>query len=251
MSRVIKRTLEILSGLALLWQFVFRIFDWLTRFDFVLEQVAKHGWVADVIEAIINHPPPYGLLTTFFMGLILAAVIVWDRRGRKLAAPTRQIAQIGSLNHPLTSTGIESKIALSFQESRAIVHDPHNYLKFHWMCYVTNIGSEALKRCHIKLRLDDLKGSHIVCVPFDLPPLDEEMVGFLFTVAYKDDERPEEALITHYFYAGTELRNHPAAILIPVGDHILELTAYADNSIPTSIKLHMSNELGHWKIRCA
>jgi len=59
--------LALATGVAFLWQITFYTVDWLARFDFVLQQISAHGWIADVIEAVLKRPPPFELIGSLIL----------------------------------------------------------------------------------------------------------------------------------------------------------------------------------------
>lgn len=74
---------QIIGGLLwwipAVWHSVWSAVDWLSRFDWVATQARNHDWVADVIEGVINRPPPLGLLVSLGL-LIFGILVLWYLR---------------------------------------------------------------------------------------------------------------------------------------------------------------------------
>jgi hypothetical protein len=76
-------TLTLLGGMGTLWHLAYSLVDWLSRFEWIAHQVTSHDWVADVIEAILAHPPPVEFvfpLIIFMFGI----AILFLRRGPQM-----------------------------------------------------------------------------------------------------------------------------------------------------------------------
>jgi predicted nucleotidyltransferase len=80
MGRWVKRVSLVLAGGYAVWNVAFHVLDWLSRFDFVRQQIIEHGWVADVIDAVLQHPPPLELVWTILAVAVVCAVLLWPRR---------------------------------------------------------------------------------------------------------------------------------------------------------------------------
>jgi hypothetical protein len=98
----IRTVIAVASGLLVLWRIVVSAVDWLSRFDFFLHQIANHEWVADMVEAVVAHPPPFDLTVTLAL-IVLMVVVLW-RRHRTVATHPHIEPMIGKPRKSLEAT---------------------------------------------------------------------------------------------------------------------------------------------------
>jgi len=85
------RTLIVIgSALGVAWQVIFWLVDWLSGFHFIMPEIERHDWVADIVEAVLTNPPPYDLTVTVALTVLLGlASLVRGIDGETLRARLR------------------------------------------------------------------------------------------------------------------------------------------------------------------
>ncbi|WP_374299193.1 hypothetical protein [Ferrovibrio sp.] len=97
------------------WGAIWWLFDWISRFDFIIGLVKERQWVADLIEAVLTRPPPFELLA-YVIGFILVvfALLALFRQKHSPMTSVSLSSGLGPLEwEPLTETQIRQiKLAI-------------------------------------------------------------------------------------------------------------------------------------------